>query len=562
MERNPTKPKRYVIYTRCSTDEQAMGDFTTLDAQTHHCKNMLEAFGYQLAEFGKDGVIRDDGYSAKDLNRPGIKSILEAIHQKKNTFDGIIFFRLDRLTRNPRDLYAMIDLFKDNNIDFASVRENLDSATAIGRVVIGILGLLSAFERELTGERVKASVLARARDGRRTGGKTPIGYKLIKDGPQLPNGKQPTRVVIDESMAPHIRIVWEMAAQNRSLSEIGQELIKRKVNTVNKNIWRRQSISMILKNPFYKGYIDYNGEMHRAKHKPLVEEKVWDKANKIMSAKTPGRRYWKDKGGYEHLLSGLLKCGSCGSHLVGIHSAGRFKNKFYYYECGRSRQALGCSFKRVSAPAFDKAVLDFFKRASQDQEVIIRAIGAAIRESQIKVDKIDEILNEKRIRLNTLRHEVDSLLTLAMKNTINQGTTFKNKMAEMEGEIETLEGEIKTLEDERKVAQLSAQSGEYVFANVRFAMQHLDEVPAEVQKNLLRALIENIVVHDDKVEMNLFIQPETAPEAFLVPPKDEAPTPTERQDEGLSRQNDPSVAPKGTNSYWRPLKGGWRDLNP
>ena len=110
LEKKTEKVKRYVIYTRCSTDEQAMGEFTTLDAQTHHCKNMMDAFGYQLAEFGKDGVIRDDGYSAKDLNRPGIKSILESIHQKKNTFDGIIFFRLDRLTRNPRDLYAMIDL--------------------------------------------------------------------------------------------------------------------------------------------------------------------------------------------------------------------------------------------------------------------------------------------------------------------------------------------------------------------------------------------------------------------------------------------------------------------
>jgi len=438
LEKKQEKIKRYVIYTRCSTDEQAMGEFTTLDAQTHHCKNMMDAFGYQLAEFGKDGVIRDDGYSAKDLNRPGIKSILESIQQKKNTFDGIVFFRLDRLTRNPRDLYAMIDLFKEHNVDFASVRENLDSATAIGRVVIGILGLLSAFERELTGERVKASVLARARDGRRTGGKTPIGYKLIKDGPQLPNGKQPTRCVIDESMAPHIKVVWEMAAQNRSLTEIGQELMKRKVNTVNKNIWRRQSISMIIKNPFYKGYIDYNGEMHRAKHAPLVEEKMWDKANKIMKAKAPGRRYWKDKGGYEHLLAGLLKCGDCGSNLVGIHSAGREKNKFYYYECGRSRQSLGCSYKRISAPAFDKAMLDYFRRASQDQEIIVQAIGTAIRESQTKVDKLDEILNERRIRLNTLRHEVESLLNLAMKNTITQGSAFKNKMAEMETEIERL----------------------------------------------------------------------------------------------------------------------------
>ncbi len=64
------KRKKFVIYTRCSTDDQAKGDFTTLDAQAHHCRNMLEAFGYELADFGDKGIINDDGYSGKDLNRP------------------------------------------------------------------------------------------------------------------------------------------------------------------------------------------------------------------------------------------------------------------------------------------------------------------------------------------------------------------------------------------------------------------------------------------------------------------------------------------------------------
>jgi len=38
--------------------------------------------GYEMAEFGKRGIINDDGYSGKDLNRPGIQSILKDIHEK------------------------------------------------------------------------------------------------------------------------------------------------------------------------------------------------------------------------------------------------------------------------------------------------------------------------------------------------------------------------------------------------------------------------------------------------------------------------------------------------
>jgi DNA invertase Pin-like site-specific DNA recombinase len=553
LEKKTEKIKRYVIYTRCSTDEQAMGDFTTLDSQAHHCKNMLDAFGYVLSEFGKEGVIKDDGYSAKDLNRPGIKAILESIHQRRGEFDGVIFFRLDRLTRNPRDLYAMIDLFKEYDIDFISVREKLDSATAIGRVVIGILGLLSAFERELTGERVKASFLARARQGMRTGGKVPIGYKLLKNGPVLPNGKQPTKLVIDETTAPHIKIIWEMAANNKSQAEIANELIRREIFTANKIVWRKQAIAHIIKNPFYKGYINYCGETHRGQHEALVEEKMWNKANKIMSSKTPGRRVWKTKPEYEHLLAGLIRCGDCGSSMVGVHSNGRGDKKFYYYECGRSRQGLGCSRKRVSATVFDQAILDYFRRASKDQEVIIRAIGAAIRESQIKCEEIDVILNEKRIRLNTLRHEADNLLNIAMKNDIAQGTTFKNKFNAIEHEITTLEEQTKKLEDDRKAAQLSAHSGEHIYQNIQTLMENIDQVPPEIQKNLLRALIQNIEIHDTKIVMNVYIQPEGL---AVLAENEKTPTPVNDQDEGFSPANCGTVAPTGSVSQWRQEKGG------
>lgn len=548
------KKKNYIIYTRCSTDEQAQGDYTTLDAQAHHCKNMLDAFGYDLAEFGKKGIINDDGYSAKDLNRPGIQSILQSINNKRE-FDGIIFFRLDRLTRNTRDLYSMIDLFKQHDVDFISVRENLDSSTAIGRVVIGILGILSAFERELTGERVKASAIARARQGFRVGGTTPIGYKLINDGAQLPNGKQPKKVVIDENLAPHIQMIWKMAANNNSLSEIGQALIRRRIKTKHKHYWRRQSVALIIKNPFYKGYIKYSGEIHRGKHEPIIDERTWDKANAVLSAKLPGRRIKYAIEGYAFLLGGLIKCGVCGSHLVSVHSAGRDKKRFFYYECARSRQGLGCSYKRIAAPVFDQALIDYFRRASQNQEIIIRAIGKAIRESQIKLESIEAILNEKIIRLNTLRHEVENMLNLAMKDSITVGKTYKTRMNDLETEIASLEVETDQLESEKKAAQMGWQSGEYIYSNIKLAMEHIDQASMESQKNLLRALIEKVIVYEDKIAINMFIQNEALPDAIPKPAEqDKNPTLINDQNEVYTNAQ-PDLAFAGQNSTGRQVWG-------
>jgi site-specific DNA recombinase len=544
--------KKYIIYTRCSTDEQAMGDYTTLDAQAHHCKNMLDAFGYELADFGKKGIVNDDGYSGKDLSRPGIQQILQSIETQR-PFDGIIFFRLDRLTRNPRDLYAMIDLFKEKDIDFISVRENLDSSTAIGRVVIGILGLLSAFERELTGERVKASAIARVRQGYRVGGTTPIGYKLVKDGPQLPNGKQPKKIVLDEKVAPHLKIVWEMAAENRSLVEIAETLMKRGVYTRNKLTWRKQGVSLILKNPFYKGYIRYNGELHPGKHEPLVEEKMWDKANDVMNARKPGKRLRALKHDHKFLLSGLIKCGKCGSHLVSVHSSGRDKKKFFYYECGRSRQGLGCDYNRIPANGLDQAVIKYFKQASENAEVIYRAIGNAIQEAQMTFDKIDAQMKEKDKRLSLLKRETQKLLDLALKNSVAKGTTYKAKMTELEREIIELEDEMDKLRAKRNVAQMNAQSGEFTHSNIRLIMQHMADAPAEIQKNLLQMLIHSIIVYDDTIEMNLFVQPECLPQNLPeMPLKDENPDLNDDQD-GVNAE---TVALKDSVSTYRQEWGG------
>ena len=500
--------KQYVIYTRCSTDDQAQGDFTTLDAQAYHCKNMLDAFGYELADIGKKGVVIDDGYSGKDLNRPGIQMIIDHV-RKKAPFDGIIFFRLDRLTRNTRDLYWLIDLFREKEIDFVSVRENLDSSTAIGRVVIGILGILSAFERELIGERVKASCIARVRLGKWVGGNVPFGYKLIDDGNPLPNGRQPHKIIVDPEVGNKLRFIWEMAANNKSLYDIAQELIRRGIKTPSQKIWRKQSIAWIIKNPFHKGYIKYGEEVHKGTHPAIVDEELWKKANRVLTAKLPGHRFIKRTPEYIYLLSGLLKCGECGSHYVCESGNGHTAEKFFYYVCGRSKQRLGCDASRLSAKGFDEALIDYFKRASNDQEIILKAIGDAILDSQIKLEGLEKMMRPIQDKLVAIQQEANRLLELAMNNRVSQGKTYKDKMAKLDEEIVGLEDELEKLQAKKNIAQMSANSGEFLHSNLKFAMQYIEQAPPEAQKGLIQALIKEIIVHQDYIEIKMYIDQPT-----------------------------------------------------
>jgi DNA invertase Pin-like site-specific DNA recombinase len=70
-KRRAGRPLRYVLYLRCSSDDQAHGDFTTLDTQREHdTRRVLEQGGEIVGEFV------DEGKTGTNLNRAGWKQLL------------------------------------------------------------------------------------------------------------------------------------------------------------------------------------------------------------------------------------------------------------------------------------------------------------------------------------------------------------------------------------------------------------------------------------------------------------------------------------------------------
>ncbi len=508
-----SKPKRFAIYTRCSTDDQARGDFTTLDAQAHHCKHMLEALGYECAR-----VINDDSYSGKDLQRPGIQSILSeiGIDESKRSFDGVIFLRLDRVTRNPRDLYTLIDLFNKHEVTFLSVRENLDSSSAMGRVIIGILGILSAFERELIGERVKSSVLARARQGRWIGGLPPFGYKFIDNGPRLPDGRQPHKIIIDPKIGPKLKRIWEMVEERKSLAMIGRELEREGVKSSTGNSWRKQSLLHIIRNPFYKGFIRYKGEIHKGQHPVLIDYKLWDNANKILGTRMPKHRFLAKPKTYAYLLEGIMVCGKCGSRQSTTTCLGRKKMHCHYYRCGR--MGLGCDAPMMPAKAFDQAVITYFNGLSRNKKIITEALIESVRTAKVKLSQVNKNLNKIDKEICYLKKESEQLLNLALKKTISKGMTYKTKMEDLEAKITILEDKRDRLLAQQKASEMSAASSDYVHENMKFVMKHFEQCSPEAQKPLIQALVKEIRLFDGYVKIVLSIGPtikENLPEGIL-----------------------------------------------
>jgi site-specific DNA recombinase len=175
---------RAVGYVRVSTQEQAQEGFS-LDVQEARIAAYCEAKDWQLAR-----VYRDEGVSGKNLDRPGVQSMLRDL--KGDGVDVVCVLKLDRLTRNIRDLGNLIeDLF--DGVALASVSEGFDSSTAAGEMVMNLLGTVAQWERKVIGERTKAALDYKAEAGEWLG-RVPFGFRIDEAG-KLTEDPEAMRVI-------------------------------------------------------------------------------------------------------------------------------------------------------------------------------------------------------------------------------------------------------------------------------------------------------------------------------------------------------------------------------
>ena len=102
-------------------------------------------------------------------------------HQLKEAIDfcrsGDVFVvsRLDRCSRNVKDLHTIIDLLHEKDVDFKATEQELDTSTSSGRLMIGLLSIVSAFETDLRAERQADGIASAISKGKKWG-RVPINF--------------------------------------------------------------------------------------------------------------------------------------------------------------------------------------------------------------------------------------------------------------------------------------------------------------------------------------------------------------------------------------------------
>jgi DNA invertase Pin-like site-specific DNA recombinase len=134
-------------YTRVSTVSQ------TLDQQN----TALESAGVTRTFSDTMSGARDD--------RPGLAELMAYVRER----DAVVVWKLDRLGRDTLHILETVKDLTDRGVTLVSITDGIDSSTAAGRMMIGVLGSLAEYERELIKERTALKRRASRANGTKFG---------------------------------------------------------------------------------------------------------------------------------------------------------------------------------------------------------------------------------------------------------------------------------------------------------------------------------------------------------------------------------------------------------
>lgn len=373
--------KKVVIYIRVSTARQDQEGYS-IPMQKERLIAYCRAQGWVVS-----GMYIDPGHSGATLERPGMESLIQGV--KAGKYDVVLVYKLDRLSRSQKDtLYLIEDVFMKNDVAFVSMQESFDTSTVFGLAMVGILSVFSQMERSTIVERTMMGRTGRAEKGLFHGGGTePLGYKYI-DG----------ELVVDPVEAQQIRDVYGMYADGYSVTEITRRMEGR---TTKHGDWSHTgTVSNVLDNPLYAGYIHFDGVLERGQHEAIVPAEL----NRKVKARRKRLRHAEASGDSDYLLTGIIYCDCCEARYF----PNKRPNKKVVYSChSRAKKAKNmvkdpnCKAPHIPMATLDAMVEEEVLRLIQEPELVEDVIkkraasdGSSDSSRSVEVERLDAEINK------------------------------------------------------------------------------------------------------------------------------------------------------------------------
>ena len=520
-------------------------------------------------------IFEDEGKSGFYADRPQYKKMLR--HIENNEIRAVVCYKIDRISRRTVDLLNLVQQMDQKGIAFVSVSDKeLDTSSRTGKIMISLLSAIAEFERDIIAERITDNMYELAKEGRWLGGECPLGYYSQKE--KLTIGGKKTTINHLEPIDEEQRIVkrlFDLFLQTSSLTGTAASLNNEGFKTKKGNTFTLIAVKNILQNPVYaladedlhsyftslnamissddndfdgtRGIMAYNkteqikeiGADSTAlnpkfvqksfrrnikewivavgKHQGIISGANWIKAQNLI-AEISKNNSARPKEASKALLSGLAKCGVCGSRMYVKAESGRHNpdgSLRYGYRCDvKYRKKGGCeNSPNIKGQELDNFVVEQIcsmgKGKNEFYDELLNTKGILLLKSQ----EAEKELTAAKKRLSRIELDIQSQVSNlraapeGIKQAIFADIQFLNK------EFEEKQSIINKIYTERKSQSNQIENIEKALQIILEFPRLIESVDYEAKLQLLRKILECVIVKGDIV--HLFLKGTNSDDYFI-----------------------------------------------
>lgn len=472
-------------YIRVSTDDQI--EFSP-DSQLEKIReyaarnNLLQPDEY---------LFLDEGISGRSTGkREAFNKMISLAKSNPKPFDVILVWKYSRFARNREDSVVYKSMLrKQCHIDVISISE------PVGDDKMSILfeSMIEAMDEYYSinlAEEVRRGMTEKAKRGGVLS-VPPYGYE-IKDG----------EYSIVESEAEIVRNAFISYANGEGFLSIAKKLNSMGVRTRRGKLIENRTIDYWLNNPTYIGKTRWNPKGHlgrnfnsdtviisRSNHPPIIDNETWDIVQeRIAAVKEKHRKYMRDASdGISHWLTGVLRCGKCGSTLVNCGG-------FFY--CSKKLKGICKGTGGVSVNKISEIITDKLKEILECDDMMFELSVQPEEKKMLSSEKIiKNKIKDEKTRLQRVKTAYEE-----GADTIDEYKENKNRIGK----------ELKRLEN-----LLSEKSAEYNSENTSDENQHAfnifkvstgdftriledPDIDCTVKNKMIKSIIREVIKTDDK----------------------------------------------------------------
>lgn len=426
-------------------------------------------------------VYCDNDLSAyqKGVRRPEWQQMMEDL--ESGVIRGVIVWKLDRFTRQPKELERAIDIWEEHpDYVFASVEGDINLSTPTGRAFARIIAAFARLASEDTAQRVERKMLERAEDGK---GHGRVAYGWTPDDRNTvdPEAKR-------EILAAHAQIHAGAKIADIQRDWIARGVAPRKANgdryrsrktkdqaTPGPDHVSHKVIRDILTNPALAGLVVYRGETMKHPDGTPIQgewETICTQAElDAVIAKLDERRRGRGRNALTYLLSSIARCGLCNHPMRGSsrpRTWGQDKGSRYtVYICNTTDG--GCGKIGRNATELDELIINLVlaDQARKARERTEQAPPAWDREGELMAAETEHA----------------ELMTAKEAGRVSMATVIA-LLAPLEATLRTLRGEKRRMEAERERVAVEADT--------RAAF---DALTLEAKREQIRGSLSAVLVH-------------------------------------------------------------------